>query len=987
LSQPVQVVYRQAHLAVERIELQSDQEVIGQLKERMRADVQRLDLRRAPLLRLQIAPDHHSDRWYALLQMHHIVADNASQGIVFSEVVESLQGVREDWPESVPYRMHVAQSLNYARRHDAEAFFRGKLADVDEPSAPFGLLDVHGDGSQIEEAREELDGALSQGVRVQARRLGVSTATLFHAAWALVVAQTSARDDVVFGSVLLGRLQGNSGSQRILGMFINTLPLRLRLRDVSAKELVEQTQRELVELLSYEQASLAQAQRCSGVAAAVPLFGTLLNYRHHLSTPQSEWSGAQGIEVIAERGRTNYPITLSVDDLGEGFALTAQTDRRLDPQRMTGYLRAAVQSLVESLEKIPGRPALALSILPESERRQVVELFNETAVAYPQEKLLHGLFEEQVERTPQAMAVVYEGQRLTYWELNHRANQLARYLIDHGVGPDQRVGVCLERSLEMVVGLLGIVKAGGAYVPLDPDYPAERLAYMLADAQPRVLLIQERLRGSLPPTDARWIALDEQWEEVAQYPGGNLDPLEQSLERAHLAYVIYTSGSTGRPKGAMNEHRGVVNRLQWMQQQYGLGPEDAVLQKTPFSFDVSVWEIFWTLMSGARLIMARPQGHKDPVYLSELIEASGVTTVHFVPSMLQSFLEHCPPGACRSPLHVVCSGEELSASLRKRCFECLPGARLSNLYGPTEAAVDVTAWECSAQEAGLRVPIGRPIANCRMYVLDRQCAPVPVGVPGELYIAGTGVGRGYLYRPELTAEHFVADPFRVGSAGRMYKTGDLGRWCSDGSIEYLGRNDHQVKIRGFRIELGEIEAQLLCNPQVKEAVVLAREDEPGEKRLVAYVVARSAQVAGAPSAEQLRTQLKEALPEHMIPGAFVSLERLPLSPNGKLERRALPAPQEEAYVRRQYQAPQGEVEELLAQIWQELLRTERRVGRQDNFFELGGHSLLAMRVVTRISQILDIEISLRSLLKHPTVAALGAHILQEVGVDLFMEAK
>ena len=420
--------------------------------------------------------------------------------------------------------------------------------------------------------------------------------------------------------------------------------------------------------------------------------------------------------------------------------------------------------------------------------------------------------------------------------LTSRANQLARYLIDHGVGPDQRVGVCLERSLEMVVGLLGIVKAGGAYVPLDPDYPAERLAYMLADAQPRVLLTQERLRGSLPPTDARWIALDEQWEEVAQYPGGNLDPLEQSLERAHLAYVIYTSGSTGRPKGAMNEHRGVVNRLQWMQKQYGLGPEDAVLQKTPFSFDVSVWEIFWTLMSGARLIMARPQGHKDPVYLSELIEASGVTTVHFVPSMLQSFLEHCPPGACRSPLHVVCSGEELSASLRKRCFECLPGARLSNLYGPTEAAVDVTAWECSAQEAGLRVPIGRPIANCRMYVLDRQCAPVPVGVPGELYIGGAGVGRGYLNRPELTAERFVGRSVQVGSTGRMYKTGDLGRWRSDGSIEYLGRNDHQVKIRGFRIELGEIEAQLLRHAQVKEAVVLAREDEPGEKRLVAYVV-------------------------------------------------------------------------------------------------------------------------------------------------------
>src|SRR6185437_6839059 len=439
-------------------------------------------------------------------------------------------------------------------------------------------------------------------------------------------------------------------------------------------------------------------------------------------------------------------------------------------------------------------------------------------------------------------------------------------------------------------------------------------------------------------------------------------------------------GSTGRPKGAMNEHRAVVNRLLWMQEQYQLGEDDRVLQKTPFSFDVSVWELFWPLMSGARLVVARPGGHQDPAYLMELIEQSGITTLHFVPSMLQAFLGQHEMGRCRSIRHIVCSGEELPLALQNKCLERLPRARLSNLYGPTECAVDVTAWECEKDETGSRVPIGRPIANTRMYVLDRHGQPAPIEVAGEIYIAGMQVGRGYLNRPQLTAERFLADPFSSEPGARMYKTGDVGRWRADGAIEYLGRSDEQVKIRGFRIELGEIEAQLVRHEGVKEAVVLAREDEPGEKRLVAYVVA---QEGLAVEAAELRGHLRRSLPEYMIPGAFVQLQQLPLTVNGKVDRKGLPAPEGRGQSG-QYVAPRTATEQVLAQVWAEVLHLER-VGIHDSFFELGGHSLLATQVIARVREVLQVDVPLRTLLDDTTtVAELAIHLedLRREGQEL-----
>ena len=969
LPRPVQVVYRRATLVVDEIALDPERDPIGQIEERMRPERQRLDLRQAPLVRLQVATDSRSCQWYVLFQTHHLVCDNASIEILLSEVTAHFQGRAQGLPEPVAYRNHVAEALAHAGTRDAEKFFRGKLGDVEEPTAPFGLLDVHGDGSRSEESHQGLEAELANKIRLQARRLSVSAATLFHAAWALVVAHTSGRDDVVYGTVLLGRLQGHAGAQRILGMFINTLPLRVPLREVTAKELVDRTQRELVELLGHEQASLAVAQRCSGIVGSVPLFSSLLNYRHSVPDPEMQWSDSLGVRLLAGQGGTNYPIMLSVDDLGEGFAVTAETDRRIDPQRMVQYMCTAMQSLVEALEQAPRTSALSLRILPESERRQVLELFNATETAYPQKKLIHELFEEQVERTPDAVAVIYEQVSLKYSELNAKANQLARYLRERGVGPDQLVGICVERSLEMVVGLLGILKAGGAYVPLDPTYPTERLAYMLADSAPKILLTQAHLREQLSYTDSAVIALDAQWSEIAQQPVGNLDATTLGLRPDHLAYVIYTSGSTGKPKGVMIEHANVVNFLKSLQQKLQVTASDRLLAVTTISFDIAGLEIYVPLISGAAVVMGSRAAASDTLALSAMMGRFDITMMQATPVTWQMLLNSDWDGCSR--LKALCGGEALSTTLSQRLVGKV-GA-LWNLYGPTET----TIWSCSRRliqvsDGELLVEsIGAPIANTQIYILDSHRQPVPIGVAGEIYIGGVGVGRGYLNRPKLTAERFIKDPFSSDPQARLYKTGDLGRWRPDGAIEYLGRNDYQVKIRGFRIELGEIEAQLLHHPGVKEAVVLAREDEPGEKRLVAYVVGRGASDAEpALSVETLRAHLKPILPDYMSPSAFVMLESLPLTSNGKLDRRALPAPERGAYGCRGYGAPQGEIEEVLAGIWQSLLKVDR-VGRQDNFFELGGHSLLIVQMLERLRRV-GLSAEVRRVFESPTLADLAS---------------
>jgi amino acid adenylation domain-containing protein len=789
----------------------------------------------------------------------------------------------------------------------------------------------------------ELEPHLARRLEGAAAALGISPESLAYLAWSLVLVRFGGRDCVTFGAAL--------------PPLAKTVPMRIDAAGRAAEIAARETHELIGQMRNLPPASAALTPAADPGAADSPsaLFGYGLPEGHVWS---QELSGGA------------WPTAVIVSERGETLLISAWVQNPADPATVCLYLRAALERLVRALETAPDTPAASIDVMPEEERHKLIVAWNATGAAYPRDKCIHHLIEEQASRAPDAMAVIDDGRTLTYSQLNAQANRLAHHLRRLGVGAEARVAVCAERSLELVIGLLAVLKAGGAYVPVDPEYPRERLAYMLKDSAPAAVLTQSHVRDVLPAgfDDLPVIAIDGDAPLWAGMPESNPDGA--GLGADNLAYVIYTSGSTGMPKGAMNPHVGVVNRLLWMQDAYRLTADDAVLQKTPFSFDVSVWEFFWPLSTGARLRMARPGGHKDPAYLCDVIEQENITTLHFVPSMLQAFLEYEGASSCHSVKRVICSGEALPAALARRFGERLPGCELHNLYGPTEAAVDVTAWKCGAETEAVSVPIGRPIANTRIYILGARGEPVPAGVAGEIFIGGVQVGRGYLNRPDLTAERFVADPFSADPGARMYKTGDLGRWTDDGVIEYLGRNDFQVKIRGFRIELGEIEARLAEYGSVREPVVLAREDSPGDKRLVAYYVS-DASIA----LEALRAHLLAKLPEHMVPAAFVRLDRMPLSHNGKLERKALPAPDSSAYVQDAYEAPAGPVEEQLAGIWVRLLGLER-MSRNASFFDLGGHSLLAVRMLTLIEAKFGLSLNLTSLFKAPTIASLGLMLEQ-----------
>jgi amino acid adenylation domain-containing protein/thioester reductase-like protein len=983
LPRPVQVVYRHATLPVQTMDIDYDRELDLTIQDWLGPGHQRLDLARAPLMRLTIARDWRYERLYVLLQLHHIAWDYTSQEIVTSEIVAFMKDRTQTLPPSVPYRDHVAQALAATRADDAQGFFRSKLADVEEPTTPFGLTDVIGDGREQVEVTAELDSALAQRLRAQSRKCAVSAATLLHAAWALVVAKVSGRDDVVFGTVLLGRLNGNAGSQRILGMFINTLPLRLRLADLDARSLVEQTQRELVELLAHEQASLAEAQRCSAVPPSMPLFTALLNYRHSAGRVGAAWHEADGIRLLSSRESTNYPVTLSVDDRGTGFLLTAQVDRRIDPARLIAYMQTAVQSLVEALESSISLPAATLAVLPPSEREQVIESFNATQSTYPREKLIHQIFEERARRTPDAIALVHEGQALTYLELNAKANRLASYLRRAGVRESGYVPVLMSRSAQMVIAELAVLKSGAAYVPVDPELPAERRGFMIRDCAARTVLVEGAACIDAAIAGVQWIDCTAAAAAIDGEPDASI---ALQISSAAPAYVMYTSGSTGTPKGVIVPHYA-VNRLAINNGYARIEATDCIPHYSNPAFDASTFEIWAALLNGARVLVVPQRVVLDGPAFASLLLREQVTILWITVGLFNGYTEMLAE-VFAGLRYLITGGDSLDRGAIRRVLQRSPPRCLMNAYGPTECTTFSTTYPIESADEGVHgIPIGRPMANTRIYILDRHGEPVPIGVVGELYIGGDGVACGYLNRPDLTQQRFVPDPFSQDSQARMYRTGDLGLWRSDGAIEFLGRNDQQVKIRGFRIEPGEIEAHLTRHPQVREASVVVVRADGAEKRLVAYVTLRER--AGV-SPEALRSHLKEALPEFMIPSAFVALDQLPLSPSGKVDRRALPAPDSAAYVSHDYEAPQGELEKVIAQIWQDVLGVER-IGRRDNFFELGGHSLLALQALSRMNQALHAALTVGHLYRDSTVAALAETVQagaskEEELVDLAREA-
>ncbi len=967
LNAAVQVVWREAPLCLDEQVLDpANGDIAEQLLKRLDPRHTRLDIRQAPMLRIGYAHDSVNNRWLGMLLFHHLVDDATSLRILSSEIEAHMLGQQASLPPSVPYRNYVAQAMLGVSREEHEAFFRDMLGDIDEPTLPFGLQDVQGDGRGIKEARQSVDIDLSRRLRVQARQLGVSSASLYHLAWARVLGAVSGKEDVVFGTVLLGRLQGGAGSDRALGMFINTLPLRVKLGEQGVRSGLKATHARLSGLLAHEHASLVLAQRCSGVPASTPLFSALLNYRHVAAeVNQQTFDAWQGIDNLHGEERTNYPLTLSVNDESDGFSLTVQAIASIDAQRVCAYVQTALENLVSALEQSGEVPLAGLSVLPAAEREQLVFGLNATELDYPHEQTIHGLFEAQVQRTPEALAVIHDEQRITYRELNEQANRLANALRKQGVQPDSRVGICVERGAQMVVGLLAILKAGGGYVPLDPAYPADRITYILQDSAPAAVLVQAATRHLLTGVSVQAIDLDDQsaWQDE---PVQNPDV--EGLSSAHLAYLIYTSGSTGLPKGVMIEHRNTVNFLTWAHSAFNGSALEKTLFSTSLNFDLAVYECFAPLTSGGSInvvknVLELQHGEHD------------IGLINTVPSALKALLEI---NGLPASVHTVnVAGEALKRSLVENLFEKTGVQRLCNLYGPSETTT-YSSWVAMDREDGFAAHIGRPVGNTRFYLLDEQQQLVPRGVPGEIYIGGAGVARGYLNRDDLTAERFLTDPFSLTPEARMYRTGDLGRYLPDGNIEYLGRNDDQVKIRGFRIELGEIDACLAKHPAVHEAVVMAREDVPGEIRLVAYFTQADPTVIT--DSGSLRTHLQGLLPDYMLPAAYMPLEAWPLTPNGKLDRKALPAPDSSAFASRAYEAPVGDVEIRLAALWAELLNVEK-VGRHDHFFELGGHSLLAVTLIERMRQA-DLEADVRVLFGHPTLLQVAASVGQVKRVEV-----
>ncbi|MGO0684538.1 amino acid adenylation domain-containing protein [Pseudomonas fulva] len=808
-----------------------------QLELAVRAEITRLfDLHQGPLMRVKVI-ERAIDEWVLVLTLHHITSDGWSMSLLVHEFVDLYSAFSAGHTSALQplvvqyadYAHWQRQWLDQGEMQRQQAYWVERLGG--EPVV-LSLPTDHPRTAQLSDRGGRLDLRLPQDLERQVRELaqaqGVTLFQLFLGTFALLLQRYSGQPDVRIGVPVNNR--NSQELEAVVGFFVNTLVMRLCpqpeqsaghwLQTVKEVTLSAQANQDLpfdrlVEVLNPQRALNHN-----------PLFQVMYN---HLSTVGATATGTslpglQARELLLDGGGAQFELSLETLETPQGISVAlvyaADLFEAATLERMAGHW----QTLLRGMVACPAQAIGELPMLAASEQHGL-RTWNQTAQRYPEQYCVHRLIEQQAQRSPEATAVVFGARQLTYRQLNNAANGLARQLIDRGVGPDVLVGIAAERSLELVIGLLAILKAGGAYLPLDPDYPEERLAYMIEDSRMALLLHAPGLRLPVPEGLATLELLAPQADPV-DVPNPQVD-----LAPEHLAYVIYTSGSTGKPKGAGNRHVALANRLYWMQQAYELTAADRVLQKTPFSFDVSVWEFFWPLMTGAQLVVAEPGAHRDPAQLVALIEQHGISTLHFVPSMLQVFLQSPDLDGCHSLRRILCSGEALALDAQAQVFARLPKAGLYNLYGPTEAAIDVTHWTC-VEEGSDSVPIGRPIANLHTYVLDAALQPVVPGVAGELYLGGVGLARGYHRRPALTAERFVASP--VGNGERLYRTGDLVRYRADGVLEYLGRLDHQVKIRGQRIELGEIEARLLEVAGAGETVVVAREDAQGQ-HLVGYV--------------------------------------------------------------------------------------------------------------------------------------------------------
>jgi surfactin family lipopeptide synthetase C len=981
---PVQVVEREVKLPFERHDWRAftSEEQQKRLRAFLEADRARgFQLSKAPLMRVILI--RRSEEDYQLIwSHHHLLLDGWCLSAVLKEVFIIYEALRRGWEPrlapSRPYRDYIT----WLHRQDlskAEAFWRQVLKGF---TAPTPLISdriasrPEGDAPDFSEEVLTLSKEATAALQSMARRYRLTPGTIAQSAWAILLSRYSGEKDVVFGTIVSGRPADLYGVESIIGLFINMLPVRVRVEDdARLLDWLKDFQLQQVEARQYEYSPLLEVQRWSEVPKGVPLFESTIAFENYpLNIAPNAGKGEQQtgdltVKSLRSFERPHYPLSAMVMP-GQELALVIYYDRRRFSASTIKRMLCHYANLLEGIVSNPQQRLSELSLLDATERHQLLNEWNATRTEFPH-GCLHELFEAQVERTPDAIALVFEEQQLTYRQLNDRANRLAHHLQGCGVEAETLVGILCERSIEMIVAVLGTLKAGGAYVPLDPAYPQHRLSFMMKDAAVRVLLTQTRLRESLPEQQLgdgyEVISLDAEWEQIAQQSSDNL---ASHVSPENLAYVIYTSGSTGTPKGVLVSHRGIGNLAAAQIDAFEVNPASRVLQFAATSFDASVSEIAMALLSGATLCLAPQESMLPGPALTATMREQVISVVTLPPTVLAAL----PADEFPSLRTLILAGEACTGELVKIWSE---GRRLINAYGPTEGTVCATIAVCRDDDE--RPPIGRPMRNVEVYLLDEQMRPVPVGVAGEIYIGGVGLARGYKNRPDLTAESFIPNFLSDEPGARLYRTGDLGRWLPDGEIEYLGRTDHQVKVRGFRIELGEIEAALLSHEAVKEALALVREEASGEKRLIAYVVAEREQEAATVS--ELRRHLRERVPEYMVPSVFVVLDKFPLSPNGKVDRRALPEPDnarpalEQAFV-----APRSQIEQRIARVWEKVLGIER-VGAHDNFFDLGGHSLQMVRVQDKLREEFAQKLSIVELFQYPTIGALASHIAQEVSPE------
>ena len=974
-GQPVQVISPETPLTlplINLLELPPNQREAEARRQATQEAQHPFDLAQGPLFRaklLRLTEQEH----ILLLNMHHIICDGWSFDVSFQELAALYEAFANNKPSPLP-KLPIQYADFTVWQRD---WFQGDVikSQIDywrqQLSGELSVLQLPTDyprppvkTSQGSHQSLELPQDLTKALKALSQQEGVTLFMTLLATFQTLLSRYSAQSDIVVGTPIANRNQVET--ERLIGFFVNTLVLRTDLSgNPSFRELLGRVRKVALEAYAHQDLpfeKLLEELQPERDQSRTPLFQVMFAFQK-ASRQALELPGLTVTPLKVHTGTAKFDLTLELQEMSEDIRGQFEYNTDLFDSATIAQMACHFQTLLEGIVADPEQRLSNLPLLTLTEQHQLLVEWNDTQADYPNNTCIHQLFEAQVEQTPDAVAVVFENKQLTYHELNCRANQVAHHLRSLGLGPDNLVGICVERSLEMVVGLLGILKAGGTYVPLDPAYPSKRLTFMLEDSRAPVLLTQQGVVALLPTSGTHIVYLDADSDAIARKSQSNPT---SNVTGNNLAYTIYTSGSTGKPKGVQILHSAVVNFLTSMRRFPGLTDADTLLSLTTLSFDIAALEIFLPLSVGARLVMVSRSVANDGTQLLERLNDCDPTVMQATPATWRLLLS---AGWSGSPqMKILCGGEALSRELANQLLE--KGASLWNLYGPTEATIWSTLDRVDNTEG--TVSIGRPIANTQIYLLDEHLQPVPVGVPGELYIGGAGLARGYLNRPELTAQKFIANPLSHEPKARLYKTGDLARYRSDGNIEYLGRIDHQVKGRGFRIELGEIEAVLSQHPVVQQSVVIVREDIPGNQQLVAYLVPHKEQAP--PTASELRHFLKQQLPEYMVPSAFVQLEALPLTPNGKIDRRVLPAPDTtRPFGEKGYVAPQTPVEEMVAGIWAQVLAV-KQISIHDNFFELGGHSLLATQLISRVRDTFNVEFPLRGLFESPTVASLSERL-------------